>query len=77
MLLNISLATKIVKKNKPLRLLLLKMSTYRKHVNETKYMSILIKDDQLLEKYYEIWEKKLNTSSKKNLIVNQYIMKNT
>ena len=39
-------------------------------------MSFLIKDDELLEKYNKIWEKKLKVSSKKNLIVNQYIMKN-
>ena len=25
--------------------------------DETKYISLLIKDDELLEKYYEIWEK--------------------
>ena len=25
--------------------------------NETRYMSFLIKDDELLEKYNEIWEK--------------------
>ena len=42
-----------------------------KNSDETKYMSFLIKDDELLEKYNEIW-----ISSKKNLTVNQYIMKN-
>ena len=39
-------------------------------------MSFLIKDDELLEKYNKILGKKLKVSSKKNLIVNQYIMKN-
>ena len=30
------------------------MSAYRKDFDETKYMSFLIKDDELLEKYNEI-----------------------
>ena len=47
-----------------------KNSACRKNSDETKYV-ILIKDDELLEKYNEIW-----ISSKKNLTVNQYIMKN-
>ena len=42
---------------------------YRRDFDETAYMSFLIKDDESLEKYNEILEKK-------NLIVNQYIMKN-
>ena len=33
------------------------MSAYRKDLDETKYMSFLTKDDELLEKYNEIWEK--------------------
>ena len=33
------------------------MSAYRRDFNETKYMSFLIKDDELLEKYNEIWGK--------------------
>ena len=33
-----------------------KMSAYRKNFDETKYVSFLIKDDELLEKY-KIWEK--------------------
>ena len=41
------------------------MSAYRRDFDETKYM----KDDQLLEKYNEIWEK-LKIVPKKNLIVN-------
>ena len=51
------------------------MSAYRKDFDETKYMSFLIKDDELLEKYYAIWEK-IKVVSKKNLTVNQYTMKN-
>ena len=48
------------------------MRTYRKKCHETKYISFLIKNDKLLEKYNEIWEK----LSKKNLIVNLCTMKN-
>ena len=33
------------------------MSSYRKDFYETKFMFFLIKDDELLEKYNEIWEK--------------------
>ena len=33
------------------------MTAYRKDFDETKFMSFLIKDDELLEKYNEIWEK--------------------
>ena len=42
------------KKNKPLCTFLQKMSAYRKDFDETKYMSFLIKDYKLLEKYNEI-----------------------
>ena len=69
--LNILLAEKI----RPLCIFLPKMSAYRKDFDETKYMSFLIKDDELLEKYYAIWEK-IKVVSKKNLTVNQYTMKN-
>ena len=40
------------------------MTTYRNDFDETKYMSFLIKDDEILEKYNEIWEK-LKDSLKK------------
>ena len=33
------------------------MTAYRKDFYETKYVSLLIKDDKLLEKYSEIWNK--------------------
>ena len=33
------------------------MCAYRKDFDETKYMSFLTKDDELLEKYNGIWEK--------------------
>ena len=36
------------------------MSAYRRGFNETKYMSFLIKSDELLEKYSEIWDKVSN-----------------
>ena len=41
------------------------MTAYRKDFHETKYICFLIKDDELLEKYNEIWEKVKN-SLKKN-----------
>ena len=40
------------------------MSAYRKYFDETKYMSFLIKDDELLKKYNEIWEKVKNIIKK-------------
>ena len=36
------------------------MSVCRRDFDETKYMSLFIKDDDLLEKYNEIWEKVKN-----------------
>ena len=51
------------------------MGVYRRDFDETKYISFLIKDDELLEKYNEIWDKVTN-SMKKDLIVNLYTMKN-
>ena len=33
------------------------MIAYRINLDESKYMSFLIKDDELLEKYNETWEK--------------------
>ena len=73
--LNILLVTKILKKIKTLCIFLPKMTAYRKDFDETKYISLLIKDDEFLEKYNEIWEKVKNILKKK-LIVNQYTMKN-
>ena len=40
------------------------MTTYRKDFDETKYLYFLIKDDELLEKYLEIWEKPKNSLNK-------------
>ena len=40
------------------------MSACRKDFDETKYISFLIKDDELLEKYNEIWEKVKNILKK-------------
>ena len=40
------------------------MTAYRKDFNETKYISFLIKGDELLEKYNEIWEKVKNNIKK-------------
>ena len=40
------------------------MRAYRRDLNETKYMSFFIKDDELLENYNEIWEKVKNSIKK-------------
>ena len=37
------------------------MSGYIKSVNKTKYMSFLIKDDELLEKHSNIWDRVWNS----------------
>ena len=41
-----------------------KISAYRRESDETKCMSFLIKDDELSEKYNEIWEKVKNNIKK-------------
>ena len=40
------------------------MTAYRKDFDGTKYISLLIKDDELLEKCNEIWEKVKNSLKK-------------
>ena len=40
------------------------MSAYRRDFDETKYMSFLITDYELLEKYNKIWKKVKNTIDK-------------
>ena len=45
-------------------ILLPKMNAYRRDFDETEYMSFLIKDGELLEKYNEIWEKLKNIIQK-------------
>ena len=53
------------KKTRPLCVMLPKMSLMKllnlRDFNETKYISFLIKNDELLEKYNEIWDKISNT----------------
>ena len=44
--------------------------------DETKYMSLLTKDAELLAQYVETWEKKLQVVAKNNLSVNLYSMIN-
>ena len=41
-----------------------KMTAYSRDFDETKYISFLIKIDELLEKYNEIWDKVNNTIKK-------------
>ena len=48
----------------PLCVFLPKMSAYKGDFDEIKYMSFLIKDDELLEKYNEIREKVKNSIKK-------------
>ena len=45
------------KKLRSLCIFLRKVTAYRKDFDETKFMSFLIKDNELLERYNEIWEK--------------------
>ena len=52
------------KKFKPLCISLPKLSAYRKDFDRTKYVSFLIKDDKLLEKYNAIWEKVIGKTGK-------------
>ena len=52
----------------------IKMSANRKEFDETRYIYFLINDDKLL-KYTIKLRKKLKITSKKNLIVNQFMMK--
>ena len=40
------------------------MSAYRKDFDGSKYMSFLVKDKELLEKYNEIWNKISNVIKK-------------
>ena len=40
------------------------MSAYSRDYDETKYMSFLIKDNELIEKYNEIWGKIKNSTKK-------------
>ena len=45
------------------------MSAYRREFVETKIYVFLIKEDELLEKHNEIWEKVSKIVSKKNSVV--------
>ena len=42
------------------------MSAYIRDFDETKYISFLIKDDEILENYNKIWEKVKNEFAKKS-----------
>ena len=64
-ILNILLAVKILKKNRPLCIFLPNMSAYGKDFDKTECTSFLIKDEKLLEKYDEIWKKSLQHYQKR------------
>ena len=69
---------KDAKKIKPSCIFLPKMTEYRKDFDETKYIYFLIKDDELLEQYNEIWEKLKNSLEKElgsNPIYNEKYLK--
>ena len=51
-------------KNRPLCIFFPKISAYKRHFDETKYISFLVRDDELLEKHNEIWEKVKNSIKK-------------
>ena len=62
-------------KIKPLRIILPKTSTYvNNYDSETKWLIFLIKNDDLLKKYNNIWNKVRN-SIKKSLTANPSIIK--
>ena len=48
---------KDAKRIRPLYIFLPKRSAYKRDFDKTKYMHFLIKNDELLEKCYEIWRK--------------------
>ena len=73
--LNISLATKILKKTRPWHIFLSKRNALRKETDETKYVSLLTKDPELLVQYNNT--QKLQIVPKNNLTVNLYSMTNT
>ena len=52
---------KDAKKNRPLCTFLPKISACRINVDETKNMPFLIKNDEILQKFNEIWEKLSNS----------------
>ena len=52
------------------------MSAYRRDFDETKYMSFLIEDDELLKKYNEIWKKVENSLKQEFDSEPIYMMKN-
>ena len=53
-----------------------KMRAYRRDFDKTNYLPFMIKSEEFLEKYNEIWERVRNTI-KKDLIVRLFTMKNT
>ena len=65
--LNISLAIKMLKNRQ-------NIEKYRKNIDETKYMSFLIEDDELLKNYNKIL-RRLKIVLIKNLIVIVYTTK--
>ena len=61
-------------KVKQLCIILPKTTRYTKRFDETKYMTLFIKYDELLEKYNKNWDE-VSNSIKKHMIINWYTMK--
>ena len=60
-----SIGYKEAKTIRPLCIFLPTMNAYRKGFDETKYISFFIKNDELLEKYDEIWKNVKNSIKKR------------
>ena len=58
------LVTKMLKRIRSLCVIVPKMSVWRRDFAETKYLSLCIKDDEMLEKHNEIWETVINSRKK-------------
>ena len=51
---------KVAKKIRPRCIFFPKLSLHGREFDEAKYISFLIKEDELLEKYNEVWEKEFD-----------------
>ena len=70
---------KVDETSNPLCIMLSKVSGYRKSFNETKYMYLVIKNDDFLEKYNKLCDKVSNTTKKSydsETVYNEKLVKN-
>ena len=54
----------MLKRIRSLCVIVPKMSVWRRDFAETKYLSLCIKDNEMLEKHNEIWETVINSRKK-------------